>query len=254
MVGGSKAGDESSEDEESMRRLQGPEEVKAAPKVYEEDYSIQRPLWDIEEVPDWSERIESYTDEQKETYANMVPKVKEFFGLLESKNGWDVLVENKNDRIKIETKRSVRGNQIIRAEGPIDWPPIDVLRCMSYKPFQKEFDLNQDTAETLQKQGVNLLVLHKKTQKKYVVAARDFVVDLIFNREADGTVYNVSSSTNCKYQVPVTKGVVRADTAIGGNMFRVDPNDPNKCVMTIVNEIDLKGSIPDFVLRTAFKD
>jgi len=74
----------------------------------------------------------------------MVPKIKEFFGLLESKNGWDVIVDNKTDRIKIETKRSLRGNLMIRANGPVDWPPIDVCRCLSYKPLQSEFDLNQD--------------------------------------------------------------------------------------------------------------
>jgi len=86
------------------------------------------------------------------------------------------------------------------------------------------------------------------------VSARDFVTNLIFNREADGTVYNVASSTNVKFEVPQIKNVVRAETPISGTMFRVDPNDPNKTHMTIVNEIDLKGSIPDFVLRTAFKD
>ena len=143
---------------------------------------------------------------------------------------------------------------MIRAEGPVDWAPVDVWRCMCYKPFQKEFDLNQDFNNTLKKCGVNLLVLHKKTQKKYVVAARDFVVNLLLNREADGTVYSVASSANCKVEVPHIKGVIRADTAIGGQMFRVDPNDPNKTHLTIVNELDLKGSIPDFVLRTAFKD
>ena len=216
MVTGSRAGEDSSEEDEALKRFQLPEEVKAAPKVYEEDYSIPNPLWDIEEVPDWSERIASYTDEQKELYNDMVPKVKEFFGLLESKNGWEVIVDNKTDMIKIETKRSVRGNMMIRAEGPVDWPPIDVCRCMNYKPFQKDFDLNQDWSVTVQKPGANFIVIHKKTQKKYVVAARDFVVDLIMNREADGTVYNVASSTNCKAQVPLIKGVVRADTPIGG--------------------------------------
>lgn len=47
-------------------------------------------------------------------------------GLVESTNGWDLLVNNKNDRIKIETKRSLRGNLMIRSQGPIDHPPIDV--------------------------------------------------------------------------------------------------------------------------------
>ena len=59
-------------------------------------------------------------------------------------------------------------------------------------------------------------MIHKKTHKKMVVAARDFVANLIFNREADGSIYNVGSSSNVKEDVPVIKGVIRADQPIGG--------------------------------------
>ena len=62
---GSKAGDESSEEDDASKRLSAPEEAKvvAPPKVYVEDYTIPPFFWDIEEVPDWSERIAKYTDE-----------------------------------------------------------------------------------------------------------------------------------------------------------------------------------------------
>ena len=62
---GSKAGDESSEEDEGSKRLSAPEEAKVAapPKVYEEDYTVPPFLWHFEEVPDWSERIAAYTDE-----------------------------------------------------------------------------------------------------------------------------------------------------------------------------------------------
>ena len=56
----------------------------------------------------------------------MVPKIIEFQGLVDSKNGWEVLIENKADQILIQTKRSVRGNMMIRASGPIDFAPIDI--------------------------------------------------------------------------------------------------------------------------------
>ena len=99
-----------------------------------------------------------------------------------------------------------------------------------------------------------MLVSYKKTKSKMVVAARDFVANVIFNREADGTCYHIASSTNCKFQYEVPKGAVRAETPVGGCLLKVDPNNANKTNMTIVNEIDLKGSIPDFVLKVAFKD
>lgn len=143
---------------------------------------------------------------------------------------------------------------MIRATGPIDFAPIDIQRCMFYKPLQKEFDLNQDFAKVLQKPGANMLISYKKTKSKMVVASRDFVANVIFNREEDGTCYHVASSSNCKFVVDVPKGTVRAETPVGGCLFKVDPNDPNKTMMTLVNEVDLKGSIPDFVLKVAFKD
>ena len=86
------------------------------------------------------------------------------------------------------------------------------------------------------------------------MSARDFVVNIIYNKEPDGTIYSVASSSNVKLKVEPVKGVVRAEQPIRGQMFKVDPNDPNKTYMTIVNELDLKGAIPDWVLRAAFKD
>lgn len=184
----------------------------------------------------------------------MVPKIQEFQGLVESKNGWDLLVHNKAEEIIMETKTSVRGNLIIRAQGPVDWAPIDIMRCMLYKPLEQQWDLNTASSQVLQRPGVNLLIAHKQTPKRYSEAARDFVTNVISNREADGTVYTIASSTNCAYEVPVGEGVIRADTPVSGKLMRVDPNNPDKTYMTIVNEVDLRGNVPAFALRTAFKD
>ena len=52
----------------------------------------------------------------------MVPKIQELKGVAVSKTGWDLLVESKKDQILIETKKSIRGNYLLRANGPIEWP------------------------------------------------------------------------------------------------------------------------------------
>jgi len=36
--------------------------------------------------------------------------------------------------------------------------------------------------------------------------------------------------------------------------MKPDPNDPNKTRLTIVNEVNLKGGIPDFALKQGTKD
>ena len=37
-------------------------------------------------------------------------------------------------------------------------------------------------------------------------------------------------------------------------MFRPNPQDPNKSIAYICNEVDLKAGIPDFAMRQVFKD
>ena len=39
------------------------EEQKVPLKIYEEDYTIPKIVWDIECIIDWNERIANYTDE-----------------------------------------------------------------------------------------------------------------------------------------------------------------------------------------------
>lgn len=43
----------------------------------------------------------------------------------------------------------------MRAKGPIDHPALDVWRCMSYGPFRKEWNMNNDVSKVLAKVGVN---------------------------------------------------------------------------------------------------
>jgi hypothetical protein len=45
----------------------------------------------------------------------MVPKLNEMKGIAKSSAGWDLVVDSKNDRVKIETKRSIRGLIMMRA-------------------------------------------------------------------------------------------------------------------------------------------
>ena len=54
-------------------------------------------MWDWEAVDDWQLRIQAYSEEQKQFYNDMVPKIQELKGVAASKTGWDLLVESKKD-------------------------------------------------------------------------------------------------------------------------------------------------------------
>ena len=147
------------------------------PQVFKEDYTIKEYFWDIERIRDWGIRIQSYTDEQKAFYNDMVPKIQELKGIAKSTQKWDLIVESKSDQIKIESKRSIRGLQMMRANGPIDWSPIEIRRCMGCKEFLREWDLNCDENSTLKVVGANAMIKYKKSVKKFVIAPREFVVN-----------------------------------------------------------------------------
>jgi len=46
--------------------------------------------------------------------------------------------------IKIELKKSVRGLNMMKAEGAIDWPAVDIFRFMSNLEWRNSWDINAE--------------------------------------------------------------------------------------------------------------
>lgn len=142
----------------------------------------------------------------------------------------------------------------MRARGTIDYSPKEVYRCCMYIPFRQLWDVNNDFLLLKKKIGVNAYITHVKTKKKFVIAARDFVVNYLINEDTDGTVTLASTSDDCDFTIQETQGVVRAYTALSGMVLKPHPDDPNKTIMCTCVEIDLKGAIPEFAMKGALKD
>lgn len=87
------------------------------PAIYDENYDVPKIMWDIEKISDWSHRVTNYNEKQKEFYQSMVPKIQELKAICFSKDGWDVLLENRETGVKVETKTSVRGFKMVRGQG-----------------------------------------------------------------------------------------------------------------------------------------
>lgn len=184
----------------------------------------------------------------------MVPKIQEMKGIFQSEQGWSILVDNQENGIKIQTKKSVRGLQLMRSVGYLDYPAKDVARTYFYGPLRKEWDTNIEHAEIKKKIGANAYIMYSKTIKYYLVKSREFIINYLINEESDGTVVFVSSSDNCDYDkhFPEIPGVIRAYTALTGALFI--PDGPNRCLMKLCVEIDLKAGMPDFAMRQVLKD
>ena len=95
-------------------------------------------------MKNWEERIASYTEPQKEIYHRMFPIMDELIALKnEPKSKWRNIVNDKKKNVYIETKKSKRGFNMMRATGPIEFPPVDVFRVIELGGVEGGWD---DTA------------------------------------------------------------------------------------------------------------
>jgi hypothetical protein len=70
----------------------------------------------------------------------------------------------------------------------------------------------------------------------------------------DGTIYALVFSIDRDDMAPPTKGVVRAWLQLGGWKLQPHPEYPNKTIATYQVELDMRGSIPGFVMTKANTD
>lgn len=70
----------------------------------------------------------------------------------------------------------------------------------------------------------------------------------------DGTIYALVFNCNRDELRPPEKGIVRGVLQLGGWKLSPSPESPNKTIATYQTEIDMKGSIPGFVMTQANKD
>lgn len=220
---------DSSDEEKATGSVRGSQRGSINNVVYKEDYEVPPFLWNWEVITEWKKRIEKYTDQQKKFYSDMVPRIHELTNVIESPSdlGWTLLADDKENDIYIELKKSVRGLQLMRARGTINAPPKEVYRCCMYIPFRQLWDVNNDFLLLKKKIGVNAYIAHIKTKKKFVIAARDFVVNYLIQETTNGAITMVTSSDDCEFTVPEISGVVRAYTALSGFILKPHPNDPN---------------------------
>ena len=77
---------------------------------------------------------------------------------------------------------------------------------------------------------------------------------MIMNIEKDGTIIICCSSTNCSFEYPLCTEATRAESPISGTILIPDKTNPNKTYMYVINELDLKTSLPGYLIRSAYKD
>ena len=145
----------------------------------------------LESVKDWESRIAGYTEPQKEFYRRMVPLLDEAKKLNAEREGWRFLTDDARKKIQIETRKSARNLNMVRATGPIDFPPLTVFQAIEYGAGKAEWDDTHADCYFVKKLGVNAHVMYNRMIRVLFVEGRDFVVDSLMQQEDDGTIIHV---------------------------------------------------------------
>lgn len=116
------------------------------------------------------------------------------------------------------------------------------------------YDPTYDDGYFIERIADQTFLMYHKTKKVMVVGPRDFVMILHFNKTPEGVIYVNVLDAGRNDLVPESKGVIRGNIPIGG--WRLEPvkGNPNHTRCQYIVELDLKGSIPGFVMKMAIKD
>ena len=106
----------------------------------------------------------------------------------------------------------------------------------------------------MKKIGANAYIFYSKTKSKTGFSSRDFVLQMIMNIDKDGSIIVCCSSSNCSFDYPLSMDATRAESPISGTILIPDKLNPNKTYMYVINELDLKTSLPGYLIRSAYKD
>lgn len=97
-------------------------------------------------------------------YDKMLGKLDELINLGESTTGWQVLVNDKRQSLKIEAKLSETGLQTMRSSGWVEYSAIDIWRCINYVPVRKEWDADSDMLKYVRKIGAGAFTVVNRTR------------------------------------------------------------------------------------------
>ena len=143
----------------------------------------------------------------------------------------------------------------MRAQGPIDHPAQDIIRALQYEPYRMIYDTHCEQHKFIKKVGVGAYNVFKKTKKISLISSREFVLDNLIFEDENGTIFSIYSSNQSLYwRNPLSSGAVRGEIPVSGWVLTPQKDDPNKTWVTLINELDLGGYIPEAMISFIGRD
>lgn len=164
-------------------------------------------------------------------------------------DGWNVVGTSKNVSImkKIPAKGEAPIN-CVKGIGEINCPPdfvmrliMDPSRAAVLDDMLKQMVIAKELSNTMQ-------LVHLQYKAVWPTTARDFSVINVFGRtDAQTRVHGALSVVDPR--IPEEKGFVRGDVISGGYVIKDCPGNPEKAEITYLTQVDLKGSVPAFLVN-----
>lgn len=168
--------------------------------------------------------------------------ISQLLELIATQEGWEDIGDN--DGVRGSQRITPDGRQIIRAVGILNFSCEEITSFIWDYTKKKSWDGMLDESSVVKSFSDTFRIQYERFTAPWPVSYRDFVFAAkIINRD-DGILL-VAKSINAN--VPEQRSVVRAEVVTSG--FVLKRVDANTTEMTYLVCVDLKGSLPGFIVK-----
>lgn len=179
----------------------------------------------------------------KEHIVGTRSRLNELVDLINTKD-WKY-VKSKNET-KIFVRKSERGYICVKGETYFPFTPERIIDYLRKVDTRKEYDEFTENAKIIEELPHRTFLAYAKIKKVLVVASRDILfVSQIVTSKKTNTMYTPTYSF-VHPEFPPQKDPIRAEVLIGGWVM---VRRGEGCQVIYASEIDLKGSIPKFLVE-----
>ena len=175
--------------------------------------------------------------------------LKESEALINDTNGWED-IKIKSRFVTASRRKAAGGLYIIKAEGEILRTPMEIVDCLKDLSRKHEYDPMFEHGHLVQLITPEMGIAYQKFKSIGPISARDFCLLQRMFTLGDGKIAAVAASVEHP-ECPETK-CVRAQLHLACHY--ITPSGPNTSKLTYLIYLDVRGSIPKFVINSVQGD
>eukprot|EP01027_Heterolobosea_sp_BB2_P009523 GEZU01014026.1.p1 GENE.GEZU01014026.1~~GEZU01014026.1.p1 ORF type:complete len:266 (+),score=100.29 GEZU01014026.1:122-919(+) len=184
----------------------------------------------------------------------------EFIAVMQDKTGWQFIKEKKG--VKIERKATnitAEGSNntlnIVRGTTVVNCSPQHLFDNILMNPaLQFWVDPYVKNRRLVTKFDAECEMWYYEYKSPPPVAHRDFLTFEVNKKVSDTHWISLARSCLCDDVPPFPKHYVRGEMLCSGYEIRVVEGQPDSCILSFVVQIDLKGSMPIFIVNKSTED